>query len=415
MKIQKSQPLRQLAMAAVALLVIAYIVLQLVLSVGDIVTIQTAQYATVIETLDLSACIFRDETVLYNNTRGTVCYLADDFEKVAAGQAVASVYAAADDAGIQATIKELNDRISLLRKSSASASTSDLSALDTKISSLLTTTVINAGEGLFTTAVQNRDELLIYMNRRDSVVSAVNTFEVQIKALENEIRRLEASIVGEKTSVVAPNASWFVSYTDGYEYCYTIEMLEKLTIDSYEELLQRPSDESLKSSALGKLYNDSEWYIVVRTDKRTAIDYDVGKEYTVTFPYSLDTELEMVYERYIAQTDTNDVLMVFSSRVNRDSFNFLRYQPVRIEHRTYEGLKVPRSAVRVKDGVQGVYVLDGNTIVFKKINVVYEEATNYICSLPDEDDKSFVSDTELSLYDQIITEGRQIYEGRVLS
>ena len=69
----------------------------------------------------------------------------------------------------------------------------------------------------------------------------------------------------------------------------------------------------------------------------------------------------------------------------------------------------------VKDGVQGVYVLDGNTIVFKKINVVYEEATNYICSLPDEDDKSFVSDTELSLYDQIITEGRQIYEGRVLS
>ena len=73
MKIQKSQPLRQLAMAAVALLVIAYIVLQLVLSVGDIVTIQTAQYATVTETLDLSACIVRDETVLYNNTRGALC------------------------------------------------------------------------------------------------------------------------------------------------------------------------------------------------------------------------------------------------------------------------------------------------------------------------------------------------------
>lgn len=414
MKLKLKMMLRQFLLAAVALLIISYFILQLVLSVGDIVTVQAAEYTVVTDTLDLSGCIFRDETPLYSGSTGTVCYLADDYEKVMAGQAVASIYATADDAGIQTSIKALKDKILLLEKSAASASTTDLSFLDTNINSLIINSVRSVEKGLVTSAAQNRDELLIYLNRRSSVVSG-DSYEIQIKTLENEILRLESSILGAKTTVTSPSASWFVSFTDGYETYFTLNALENMTIESYKALLEQSANDSLKTAAIGKLYNDSLWYLVVCTDKRTAIEYKVGKNYNITFPYSLNQSVEMTYERYISQTNTDEIIMIFSTRTNYDGFNFLRYQPVEIAYKSYSGLKVPRSAVRVKDGMQGVYVLDGNVIIFKTINILYEQANYYICAVPDGGNITAISDTQLSLYDLIITEGKQIYEGRVLS
>ena len=54
-------------------------------------------------------------------------------------------------------------------------------------------------------------------------------------------------------------------------------------------------------------------------------------------------------------------------------------------------------------------------MVFKEIDVLYEDNGVYICALPDENHKAYVSETKLSLYDMVIVSGTDLYVGKVLS
>lgn len=415
MNLKLKVTMRQFALSVVALLIIAYIILQFVLSVGDIVTTHVTEYVEVSELVSLDAAIFRDETVVYNNTNGTVCYLVDDGEKIGADQAVLDIYDVADDAGIQARIKILRDKIEILTKSSAAASTSDLNFLDSGISSLIMETARNTQNGVISSTIRKRNEILIYMNRRMAVLELSETFEKQITAMNNEIARLESGIQGTKHTVYSNNACNFIYSVDGYENIFSLDKLETMTLKKYEELLNTKYDEDIIQRGVGKFYNNSTWYAVVRVTKRMANDFVIGKEYDMVFPYSLDVELQMKVEKKITQTDSDDALLVFSSRTNYPDFSFLRYQPVELKHKTHKGLSVPKTAIRVKDGKEGVFVLDGNVVKFKTVDIMFEQAGNYICALPDDYNIATIDENKLSLYDIIIIEGNQIYEGRVLS
>lgn len=415
MNLKLKMTVRQFAMSVVALLIIAYIILQFVLSVGDIVTTQVAEYVQASDLVPLDAAIFRDETVVYNNTNGTVCYLVDDGEKVGASQPVLDIYDVADDAGIQARIKVLRDKIEILTKSSAAASTSDLKYLDSGISSLIMETARNTQDCVISSTIRKRNEILIYMNRRMAVLKLVESFDKQILAMNNEIARLEAGIQGTKHTVYSKNACNFVYNVDGYENIFSSDKLETLNLKTFDKLLKTEYDEDILQRGVGKFYNSSTWYATVKVTKRMANDFVVGEEYDMVFPYSLDIELSMKLEKKITQTDSDDALLVFSSRTNYPDFSFLRYQPVELKHKTYEGLAVPKSAIRVKDGKEGVYVLDGNIVKFKTVDILFEQAGNYVCALPDDYNIATIDEKKLSLYDIIIIEGNQIYDGRVLS
>ncbi len=79
----------------------------------------------------------------------------------------------------------------------------------------------------------------------------------------------------------------------------------------------------------------------------------------------------------------------------------------------FRGLKVPREAIRFEKrnttdengedagevSFKGVYILKGEQVEFKKIDVIYE-GSDYVLSKIHEDDPGY-----LSLYDDIITEG----------
>ena len=61
------------------------------------------------------------------------------------------------------------------------------------------------------------------------------------------------------------------------------------------------------------------------------------------------------------------------------------------------GIKVSRSAIRFVDGIKGVYVIEGELVEFKKLNVIYD-GDDYVLS-------ENTSDPEyLNLYDKILLE-----------
>ena len=60
------------------------------------------------------------------------------------------------------------------------------------------------------------------------------------------------------------------------------------------------------------------------------------------------------------------------------------------------------------DGEQGVYIKYGSTVAFRKVDKLFE-TDDYIISRPGTADGEY-----LALYDEIIVEGKDLYEGKEL-
>ena len=96
-----------------------------------------------------------------------------------------------------------------------------------------------------------------------------------------------------------------------------------------------------------------------------------------------------------------------------EDFDYTRRQTVEIKTAEYSGYKVPVSAVRLENGIKGVYILDSSTVRFREINPLFEKDGWIVCEEKDSSDEN--QKNRLSLYDFVITEGKDLYDGKVLS
>lgn len=103
--------------------------------------------------------------------------------------------------------------------------------------------------------------------------------------------------------------------------------------------------------------------------------------------------------------------LVFSSMQMPENFNFLRRQTIEIVRASASGYRIPANAVRMEKDVQGVYILDGYIVRFRPIDPLLE-VDNYLIvstTYPDEDV------TTLQEFDAVIVEGKNLYDGKVVS
>ncbi|MBR4726382.1 MAG: hypothetical protein IK080_00650, partial [Clostridia bacterium] len=91
----------------------------------------------------------------------------------------------------------------------------------------------------------------------------------------------------------------------------------------------------------------------------------------------------------------------------------LRKVSGRIVMKEYSGLKVSKDALRFDaDGNPGVYVLRGDVVSFRSVREIYAADTFIIAAAPA--DPSTLPYKHLQLYDEVITSGKDLYDGMVL-
>ena len=96
---------------------------------------------------------------------------------------------------------------------------------------------------------------------------------------------------------------------------------------------------------------------------------------------------------------------------NRFSSDYItgRVAQFRIVLNDYVGIRVPMEAVRFdEEGNRGVFVKSGVEIRFKKIEMISSEDDYLIASDTTE------RDGYLSLYDNIVVEGKDLYDGKII-
>ena len=85
-------------------------------------------------------------------------------------------------------------------------------------------------------------------------------------------------------------------------------------------------------------------------------------------------------------------------------------ETAQIDIKTFEGIRIDKEALHIVDGSRGVYVKYGNLQRFLKITILYEDE-NYIL-IPD--DGAVGTDNEVRLYDEIIVQGTNLQDGKLL-
>ncbi len=414
--------LAQFGTAILAVAIVAYVFLQLMLNVGTLIDTQTAEYASITDRAELEAFLFRDEYAIPASADGIDCFLAEDGEKVRYGQDVVITYSDEADVRAQNRIKEIDQRIEVLRQSSLStgASTTDLSIIDDEINKLTLSIIRQVDTNDFDKIMREKEELLILMNRRQGLVNA-DSYAAELQRLTKERDQLSASLSTETEPTVSPKSGYFYSGVDGYESTFTLEKLKNLTAEEFEKLSESIPDQRIIEGSSGKIVLSSTWYITVAIDKRTAETFKDGRSYPVTFQYSNNTQLDMTLERRIPRTDKDITILVFSTKKMPTDFDYSRCQTIELPHTVHEGIRVSTSSLRVQDGVTGVYTVVGSKVVFKKTEVLYTYGSYSICAIPknpaypNRRELTYSSKTELSLHDAVVTDGNDVYDGMRLN
>ena len=399
-----------------------YLILQLTMGIGEVAEVEQTSFVTVQDTVQLEGYLFRNETLLYSGAEGINCFLTEDGERVAKGTPVAVTYTNEGDAGVQERITRINRMIRVLERSNLAdgVQITDLSILDKKIQALNVELLRAVADGDLSAAMRSEEELWVQMNRRQALLDESYSYSDQINLLKQEKVDLQDSLTGSSVSVSASGAGYFYQTVDGYEELFTADAAEKLTVDSFYDLLEAPADGEVLRLSCGKIAPEPDWYLAVSLDKRSASAYKEGKNYSLLFPYSSGTTVEMVLDRKASQTNRDQVVLIFRSSALPDGFDFTRKQTVRLVAGTYSGIRVSTDALRMLDGQLGCYVLDGTRVVFKKAEILYRDEEMAVCRIPyneirdTQEDRGFISMEYLSLYDTVILSAGDLYVGKVL-
>lgn len=404
--------------AVISVILIYYVCYHMFDGFAQTITTVSAEKVTQNRTLTLDGYLMRDEQFIYSNLSGEVGYLYTDGDKVAAGIEIAQVYAMSNPE-IRAQILELDEKIAIYERSNEvkGITGSNTSAIDSQIERLylLLNQALRDKDAEYVYRKQN--ELLVLLNQRRIITRQVDSYDRQLAELRAEKQRLVSSLSGDTEMVHASASGFFYSSVDGYETIFSAAEVDTLTIERFFSMISaEPNREEGRTEfgyCVGKLVKNYVWYVACRVDRDQLRYFDEGSTYRVIFPYNGDAELSMKLYRVLSNIDSDDAVLVFETGMNPDNFHYLRMQTVNIVQATHEGYRVPISAVRLVDGVQGVYILQGNYVRFRAIQPLYEEDGYMIVAgsdlPPREDGRSW-----LEMYDRIIVEGKDLYDGKIV-
>lgn len=377
-----------------SVLILTTIGSQLYYNLHDRHDTEEAVLVTINEDISFQGVIIRNEKVVTYDGGGVLDYTYPDGSKISVGNTIATVYSSEDAIVAKNKIDLLEEEISALERAQNPGTTNYVqpetikSNIDGKYKELLSYSV----DGDFSRMSKVKEDMSLAMNIYNIVTKSEKSYDAKISELRKKAEALEQQASSSEKTVTADETGYFVSYADGYEQKLTTENAGELTEKEIKDII---SDQNKPvKNAVGKMFTDYSCKIVgiVDNDKRITEGEFLQMAMSVT-KNVYDVRVESVKNC----DDENKVIVVLACDRLDEALVESRVQSAELIFDEYQGLKVPRNAIRFRGEEKGVYVILGKDITFKKIDVVYE-GDDYVLS------KNTSEEDYLLLYDQILLE-----------
>lgn len=367
---------------------------------------QTAQVSTVYEKISAPALVIRQEKVVPASESGITVACYNNSDKIKKGGNVGMVFSSEQAATGYSRYVDLEQQLAQYEALIAQTvgQSADLEIIDKDIQQKVVEYAEKLNRNNLNDEQENLNSVLI---RRQILIGEQVDLQSYVTALTDEISKYGRSTPDKY--ITTDVSGVFSTYTDGFEELVDFENVEKMTVDDFKAAKQRVDEQEASSQGnLGKLITGYDWYITALVDSEEVRSFQNGNYVEIALKDDNNTVLKAkIISGAEPELGNDETLLVLRLNVMDDTIAELRSTEIEIIRKKYEGIKIPSQALHVVDGKKGVYVLIASQVKFREVNVIYSE-NDYVLAEYDSSKEELIH-----LYDKIITQGKDLEDGKV--
>ena len=368
--------------AVVIILVLFYIGFQVFQITYNPIKTVTADKDVVYESITQDAIFIRDEADIISKKGGTMVYNVEDGSRVEKGGVIATVFSSDAEANSYAQLSDTEKQIAYYENIilQNTAGNSNLEVIDSNIESSINAYIRTLAAGDLNTAREQSAVMIDHINNRKITIGE----SIDVNSILNELyatrKNLQANIT-KQDAVVSEEAGYFVSNTEFSGTPVDYEKATELSVSNINSILEQQQSEGNKNS-VGKIIKSFDWYIACAVERNAISGLEINDKVNIGFPQSDVSELTASIAAINADAENVDMVALVLKLGNMDE-NIARLHAGKVEIRfdKYEGIRIPNEAIRavaVQDEETGeertvkcVYVLSGNVVKLKFVDIIY--------------------------------------------
>ena len=402
-----SSGLVRILLAVIAVIVVIFCVYQIarLCSHQKMLNTQTALNRTINRTITTEGYVLREERLISYSGSGTVVPVAENGSKVAIGDTVAKAYASADaalDSVSYSELEELLDYYNEISSFTGNAVSVGMEMYDQNIVTRLKQFENVLEQNNLSELSASSKALGAQITKKQIAVGKQVSVEDEIMSLRGRMDTLAASLKN-CTEISAESAGFYMNETDGYESVGEYDTILDITPAGVKQLINTKPVSG--QAGVGKLITQFNWYLVCNISEEEAKELEIGNSLGVIFTES-GGEIDMTVKAINPDENGVCAIVLTSDRVDAQLAR-LRIEKVKLRTEEYTGYAVDKSAVRTVNGELGVYIQLGNIVRFRKIEIIYSDDSVVLVSNKEESGY-------LRLYDEIIVEGTDLSDGKII-
>ncbi len=391
------------------LIPVVYLSVQVFLAFQNNYITQIAVEYELSESISTVGIAVRDEMLIESDAQGVLRYIPVEGERISKESEIAYVYTDIDTAQDNVRLVREQAELKVLMDSEITADniTGDISniakqQLDAYYELL---DVVNGGD--LTGIHDHKNELLLNYNKMQLAMGVSCDVSPALAEAQSTVSALSSQTIPNSV-ITSPEVGYFFRNTDGGEILYSSTIAAQWTSEQLAKEIELAKDMSIQEDLVGKIVLDYRWDYYCLISEVDSGRLRLGGNYEISFADTGSQAVPVELVRMDEPDESGQVLLQFRCETLTQDVSTLRLTDSEILIRNFSGIMVSRDALRIIDGEKGVFVQFGNLIQFKKIAPLFENDEYMI--LPFENDE----ENEVKLYDVIVVEGRNLYDGKFL-
>lgn len=397
----------------VALVLAVYLLAALFVALSKNLSTTVALNGYIQESISTSGYIFRDQTVINAPGGGYIDFVSNEGDRVKKGQIIAYLYPSQPDVNMSDKIKKLTERLSVLKglEGELAVYTDGSVTSEKRIADKVRGISDKRTKFDLSDISKIKTEINTLISTRNSAeyTEGISAKEEEILRIEQELQNLKSQL-GVNGALLAPTDGVFSTRIDGLETMLSLDKAMQST-PSYLENLNINSQSTSQmvefSQPVCKIVDNYNWYYATVLDADKVEDLSVGSQVDLAF-YDLTSSSIVGNIKRISDKENNKCAVVVKTNRYVDGIYSISEIKSELITVSVEGIKLPVDAIRVKDGVTGVYVIRLDVARFVPVNVKYRNEDFSIVSAKETDG------FKLKLYDEVIVECRNLEDGKIV-
>ncbi len=346
--------------------------------------------------------ITRNEKIVTSSLSGELYPVMNEGERVSKGQAVAVVKNDNSEV-ISEKIKEITKKMSAL--TTPGIFNKDVMLLDNEINSVLeelSTANYNAN---FSSLKETRNKIETKLSKKSAIIGENSARGSAERTYYEELKKYESQLTYSQQELTAPIAGTVAYKLDGYENVFSSKAISDYDASTLEEL-NIPTGElvgSIKPNSF-KIVDNIEGYITVISSSEEALNVKVDKKVKLRFPEISQDDITGKVE-FLSFEDGK---VVITFRINRGIESLINYRKLKVDiiWDNESGMKVPSKAIKSTDNGDKIFVINGNRVIEKDVNVIANWNGEAIIEEKD--------NSKIFLYDAIALDAQKVNTRKII-